>query len=85
MTEPGRGLCLRPTSDRADVDGITIVFTTDGKVVLGLLLDKPRRAAAELLGTLVDDYGCAMGVVTTEQPAPSSQAEPVAGSLARRF
>lgn len=63
----------------AEIDGITLGFTLDDKLVLGLSVDdegmkkENLERAKRFLKLLFVDYDCYMGIVISEEPAPLSE------------
>lgn len=79
LDHPRRAFALYYPSKVASIVHVSLGFTTDDKLVLGLSVDdegikqENLEHAKQLLERLFMDYECYMGVITTEEPVPLSE------------
>ena len=77
---PRRAFTVYLKPNTSDLVGVTLSFTNDDQVVVGLALedegDLPEtdEQAKVLLAHLAEAYGCHIGLMLSEQPPPSSEA-----------
>lgn len=76
---PRRGFALYLKSKHAEFDAITLGFTSDDQLVLGLDIDdegmqpENEERARSVLMALGHKYGCYLGLITVERGPPLSE------------
>jgi hypothetical protein len=77
---PRRAFTVYLIAKQADLTRVTLSFTADDQLILGLSIDdegaKPEneRRARELLVQLVEGYACHSGLILVEDPPPRNEA-----------
>lgn len=78
---PRRAFIIYLKPKKVDLISVTLSFTNDDQMVVGLTLedegDLPEtdERAKSLLDHLAEAYSCHMGLMLSEQPPPSNEAE----------